>query len=435
MNQFDQSQQTGEASEAAHGRTDLQKELADVLRQRAAISAVLRAIADSPYELQPVFDAILDSATRLCRAELGAFRLVEEAGRRLVAYKSSPALLEAYSAPILLEHGSFIDRLLTGKSPVHIPDLAAHELYRAGEASVVALVKGGVGTSLVVPMLRNDEPIGSLMIGRQRVKHFTENEIELVTDFAAQAAIALEIIRRERQLREVQMELAHANRVATLGQLTASITHELKQPIAAARTSASAALRWLDKTPPDLAKARDSLARIVGTTDRAGDVVDRIGALMRKAPPRKEALDLNEGILEVIALTHSEAIKHGVTMRTQLAPCLPRIHGDRVQLQQVMLNLIVNAIQATSSVAEDRRDLLISSGATDEGALVGVRDTGPGLRPESLPRLFEPFYTTKPDGMGMGLSICRSIIEAHGGRLWATGHTSQGAFFQFTIPA
>jgi signal transduction histidine kinase len=434
MNQFDQSQQTGEASEAAHGRTDLQKELADVLRQRAAISAVLRAIADSPYELQPVFDAILDSATRLCRAELGAFRLVEEAGRRLVAYKSSPALLEAYSAPILLEHGSFIDRLLTGKSPVHIPDLAAHELYRAGEASVVALVKGGVGTSLIVPMLRNDEPIGSLMIGRLRVKHFTENEIELVTDFAAQAAIALEIIRRERQLREVQMELAHANRVATLGQLTASITHELKQPIAAARTSASAALRWLDKTPPDLAKARDSLARIVGTIDRAGDVVDRIGALMRKAPPRKEALDLNEGILEVIALTHSEAIKHGVTMRTQLAPCLPRIHGDRVQLQQVMLNLIVNAIQATSGVAEDRRDLLISSGATDEGALVGVRDTGPGLRQESLPRLFEPFYTTKPDGMGMGLSICRSIIEAHGGRLWATGHTSQGAFFQFTIP-
>jgi signal transduction histidine kinase len=435
MNQFDQSQQTGEASEAAHGRTDLQKELADVLRQRAAISAVLRAIADSPYELQPVFDAILDSATRLCRAELGAFRLVEEAGRRLVAYKSSPALLEAYSAPILLEHGSFIDRLLTGKSPVHIPDLAAHELYRAGEASVVALVKGGVGTSLIVPMLRNDEPIGSLMIGRLHVKHFTENEIELVTDFAAQAAIALEIIRRERQLREVQMELAHANRVATLGQLTASITHELKQPIAAARTSASAALRWLDKTPPDLAKARDSLARIVGTTDRAGDVVDRIGALMRKAPPRKEALDLNEGILEVIALTHSEAIKHGVTMRTQLAPCLPRIRGDRVQLQQVMLNLIVNAIQATSGVAEDQRDLLISSGATDEGALVGVRDTGPGLRPESLPRLFEPFYTTKPDGMGMGLSICRSIIEAHGGRLWATGHTSQGAFFQFTIPA
>jgi C4-dicarboxylate-specific signal transduction histidine kinase len=432
MNQLDPSQETGEAPEAAHGGSDLQKELADVLRQRAAISAVLRAIANSPHELQPIFDAILDSATRLCQAEVGSFRIVEEAGLRLVAGKLSPTVSEPNSPPMLGEHGS--GRLTAGKLPVHIPDLAEHELYRAGEAQVVAFVKRGFRTSLLVPMLRNDEPIGWLALGRQRVEHFTEKEIELVTDFAAQATIALEIIRRERQLREVQMELAHANRVATMGQLTASITHELKQPIAAARTNASAALRWLDKTSPDLAEVRDALAGIVGATDRAGDVVDRIGALVRKAPPRKEALDLNKAILEVIALTHSEAIKAGVTVRTQPAPDLPRIHGDRVQLQQVMLNLIVNAIQAMSGVAEDRRDLLISSEATDEGARVGVRDTGPGLRPESLPRLFEPFYTTKPDGMGMGLSICRSIIEAHGGRLWAIGCEPPGALFQFTIP-
>jgi C4-dicarboxylate-specific signal transduction histidine kinase len=156
---------------------------------------------------------------------------------------------------------------------------------------------------------------------------------------------------------------------------------------------------------------------------------------MRKAPPRKEALDLNKAILEVIALTHGEAIKAGVTVRPRLAPGLPRIHGDRVQLQQVLLNLIVNAIQAMSGVAEERRDLLISSEATEEGARVGVRDTGPGLRPECLPRLFEPFYTTKPDGMGMGLSISRSIIEAHGGRLWATVCEPHGTLFQFAIPA
>jgi C4-dicarboxylate-specific signal transduction histidine kinase len=145
-------------------------------------------------------------------------------------------------------------------------------------------------------MLRNDELIGSLAIGRGRIEHFTEKEIELVTDFAAETAIALEITRRERQLREVQTELAHANRVATMGQLTASIAHELKQPLAAARTDAGAALRWLDKTPPDLAEVRDALAGIVSATDRAGDVVNRIGALMRKAPPRKEILDLNEAI-------------------------------------------------------------------------------------------------------------------------------------------
>jgi signal transduction histidine kinase len=169
-------------------------------------------------------------------------------------------------------------------------------------------------------------------------------------------------------------------------------------------------------------------------TERAGDVIDRIGALIRKAPPRNGILDLNEAILEVSALTHGEAIKSGVAVRTQLAPCLPRIHGDRVQLQQVMLNLIVNGIQAMNDVADGQR-VLISTEATEDGAHVGVRDTGPRLCLESLPRLFEPFYTTKPDGMGMGLSICRSIIEAHGGRLWATRNTPQGAFFQFTIPA
>jgi signal transduction histidine kinase len=412
-----------------------QKELAEVLRQRAAISAVLRAIANSPHELQPIFDAILDSATRLCRAEAGTFRLVEEAGLRLVAHKLSAAVLEGYSPPMLREHGSFLGRLMAGKSPVHIPDLTEHEVYRAGEASAVALVKGGLRTHLLVPMLRNDELIGALTISRGRIEPFTEKEIELVTDFAAQATIALEIIRRERQLRQVQMELAHANRVATVGQLNTSIAHELTQPIAAARTYADVALQFLDKSPPDLAGVRDALAANANATDRAGNVIDRLRALIKKTPTRSEVLDLNEAILEVSALTHSEAVKAGVTVRTQLAPSLPRIHGDRVQLQQVMLNLIVNGIQAMSSVAEDRRDLLISSEATEEGTRVGVRDTGPGLRPGSLPRLFEPFYTTKPDGMGMGLSICRSIIEAHGGRLWATEHTSQGAFFQFTIPA
>jgi signal transduction histidine kinase len=177
----------------------------------------------------------------------------------------------------------------------------------------------------------------------------------------------------------------------------------------------------------------DLLAAIVRDTERAGDVVARIEALMRKAPPRKEVLDLNEAIMEVIVLTHSEAIKTGVGIRTQLSPCLPRIHADRVQLQQVMLNLIVNGIQAMNDVADGQRDLLITTEDVANGVRVAARDTGPGLSPESLEHLFEPFYTTKPNGMGMGLSICRSIVEAHGGRLWATGQP-RGALFQFTIP-
>jgi signal transduction histidine kinase len=422
---------TGEAPEAAHGRSDLQKELAEVFLCRAAISAVLRAIASSPHDLQPIFDAILDSARRLSRADMGVFRLVEEGGLRLVA--QSHAVLGAMSPPMLAGQGAIYDRLIASKSPVHIPDLAEHELYHAGEPLAVASVKGGIRTFLVVP-IHHDKLIGSLSMSRQRVEPFTQKEIELVTDFAAEATIALEIVRRERQYRQLQTELAHANRVATVGQLSASIVHELKQPIAAARTHGSAGLRWLDKTPPNLAEVRDALARSVKDTDRAGDVIDRIGALIRKAPPRNEVLDLNEAILEVTALTHSEALNTGVAVRTQLAPSLSRIHGDRVQLQQVMLNLIVNAIQAMSGVADDQRDLLISSEATEDGALVGVRDTGPGLSSESLPRLFDPFYTTKPDGMGMGLSICHSIIEAHGGRLWATACEPQGALFQFIIP-
>jgi C4-dicarboxylate-specific signal transduction histidine kinase len=283
-------------------------------------------------------------------------------------------------------------------------------------------------------LLKDNEIVGVISLGRNQVQPFTDKQISLFRDFAAQATIALESTRRERQYREMQSELAHANRVATMGQLTASIAHEIKQPIATARNKA--ALRFLDKSPPDVAEVREALTCIVNETGRASDVVDRIGSLIKKAPPRKEVVDLNAAILEVTALTRSEAVKTGVRVETQLAGELPRIQCDRVQLQQVMLNLIVNAIQSMSGVEDGNRELHISTVSIEpEGVCVAVRDTGHGLRPESLPRLFEPFYTTKPDGMGMGLSICRSIIEAHGGRLWATRCEPRGALFQFTIPA
>jgi signal transduction histidine kinase len=221
-----------------------------------------------------------------------------------------------------------------------------------------------------------------------------------------------------------------------MGQLTASIAHEIRQPIASARNNARAALNFLDKNPPDVAEVQEPVACIVNDAHRASDIVDRIGSFIKKAPPRKDVVDLNAAILEVTALTHSEAVKTGVMVGTQLAGELPRIQCDRVQLQQVMLNLIVNAIQSMSSVEDGNRELHISTVSIEpEGVRVAVRDTGHGLRPESLPRLFEPFYTTKPEGMGMGLSICRSIVEAHGGRLWATRCEPRGALFQFTIPS
>jgi C4-dicarboxylate-specific signal transduction histidine kinase len=297
-------------------------------------------------------------------------------------------------------------------------------------------VNTGLRSGLFVPLLKDHEIVGSIALGRKQVQPFTDSQISLFQDFAAQATIALESTRRERQYREMQSELAHANRVTTMGQLSASIAHEIRQPIAAARNNAHAALNFLDKGQPDVAEVREALTCILNDTDRASDVVDRIGFLIRKAPPRKEVIDLNAAILEVIALIRSEAVKTGVTVGTQLADDLPRIQCDRVQLQQVILNLIVNAIQSMSGVEDGNRELHISTVSIEpEGVCVAVRDTGHGLHPESLPRLFEPFYTTKPDGTGMGLSICRSIIEAHGGRLWATRCEPRGALFQFTIPA
>jgi signal transduction histidine kinase len=425
--------------ESIHGErtaSEPQDRVTELIDQQTAISEVLRAIAYSPHDLQPIFDAILDSAKRLCRADMGSLRLFEESGLRLVGVRGDPFLVnQVWSSFPVLDKESFLGRLATSRSPAHIPDLTALEGDHRDDPWVTA-AKDRYRTALFLPLLKDNEIIGVISLGRTRVQPFTDKQICLFMDFAAQATIALESTRRERQYREMQSELAHANRVATMGQLTASIAHETNQPITAARTYAAAALRFLDKSPPDVAEARAALTCIVNETGRARDVVDRIGSLIKKAPPRKEVVDLNAAILEVTALTRSAAIKTGVTVDTQLADELPRIQGDRVQLQQVMLNLIVNAIQSMRGIADGNRELHISTVSIErEGVCVAVRDSGHGLRSESLPRLFEPFYTTKPDGMGMGLSICRSIIEAHGGRLWAVPCEPRGALFQFTIPA
>jgi len=240
----------------------------------------------------------------------------------------------------------------------------------------------------------------------------------------------------ERRYRELQMEVAHANRVATMGQLTASIAHEVNQPIAATAINAEAALRWLGPGPPDLEEVRQALRRIVKDAKRAGDVIGRIRAIIKRAPPRKDWVDMNEAIREVIEITRGEAAKNGASVQTALGEGLPRIEGDRVQLQQVVLNLIVNAVQAMCAVAEGARELCITTARGEpNGIVVVVKDSGPGLAPARLEQLFSPFYTTKPGGLGMGLSICRSIIEAHGGRLWVTANVPQGAIFHFTVPA
>ena len=243
-------------------------------------------------------------------------------------------------------------------------------------------------------------------------------------------------MRAAEALRAAQADLAHANRVATMGQLTASIAHEVNQPIHAIALSAKAALRWLAADPPAKEEAHNALARVVHNASLAGEVLARIRNLVTKAPPRRESFALDEAIRDVLALTASEVDKTGVTVAPCLAADLPPVFGDRVQLQQVILNLVMNAIEAMSGTHEGPRRLCVRvEPHSEDGVLVQVADTGQGLASETARRLFEPFFTTKPHGMGMGLSICRSIVEAHGGKLSASPNEPRGTVFQFTLPA
>ena len=257
-----------------------------------------------------------------------------------------------------------------------------------------------------------------------------------LADLAALFAFVSKRKRAEEVLRQTRADLAHIQRVTTMGQMAASISHEVMQPLGAVVTNAQTAVRWLDAQPPDLEEAREALGRAIKDGNRAGDVIGRIRALVKKSPPVKNAVDINNVILEVISLTRGEVMKNGVSVQTQLAEGLPLVQGDRVQLQQVILNLVINAVEAMSGVGKDSRRLLVSTEKNVSGeVLVIVQDSGPGLNAEVGDRLFDPFYTTKSNGMGMGLSICRSIVQDHGGRIWPSPKPGPGASIQFTLPS
>jgi two-component system, sensor histidine kinase and response regulator len=239
----------------------------------------------------------------------------------------------------------------------------------------------------------------------------------------------------ELELAEARVELTRVTRIATLSELLASIAHEINQPLAAMVTYGEASLRWLASNPPNLYEVRHALTRAVSEANRVSDVIKTIRALMAKAPHELRPLDINEAIREVMALTHSEASRRGVIVQVELAADAPSVVGDIVQLQQVMINLIMNAIESMIITAEGRRELRIKSQKTSGGVRIEVRDSGEGFHPAHAERLFEPFFTTKPEGMGMGLSVARSIIETHGGRLWVSSAIPKGTVFEFTLPS
>ena len=297
---------------------------------------------------------------------------------------------------------------------------------------------------LCLPILKQTRLLGMLYLENNLTRHaFTPSRMAILKLLASGAAISMEnarlyrdVAEREAALRALQTDLAHANRLATMGQLTASISHEINQPIGATRNNAHAALRFLAEDPPDLAEVREAIECVVKETYRAGEILGGIRDQVKKVPPRMEGVGLNEAIEEVTSLVRGELLKNQVSLQMRLADGLSPVHADRVQLQQVMLNLILNAIEAMISAGDNARELVISTESIPEGRLlVRVQDSGPGVAPENRERIFESFYTSKAGGVGIGLSICRAIVEGHSGRLWVDAHQPRGAVFCFTLLA
>jgi signal transduction histidine kinase len=320
------------------------------------------------------------------------------------------------------------------KEQVIVPDIGSDPRW-VGTPYQAHVLAHGLRSVWSTPICSLEESVlGTFCVYQRSPANPSPRLQSLIAQVTHIASIAIERSRAEEALRKLESDFAHMNRVSMMGELAASLSHEITQPIASARNNVRAAMNFLEMQPADLGEIREALACVVGDVDRARDIVDRIRDHVKKEPPRKDHFDLNAAINEVIVLARSAIIRNGVLVQTRLADGLCAVYGDRIQLQQVILNLILNAVEAMGSVEAGPRDLLLSTEPDRIGVLVAVRDSGPGIVPEHLERVFEAFYTTKSTGVGMGLSICRSIVNAHGGRLWADVNAPRGAVFQFSLP-
>jgi PAS domain S-box-containing protein len=307
-------------------------------------------------------------------------------------------------------------------------DLTPTEWRDRNERAVAEIKAAGIVQPLEKEYLRKDGSRVPVLVGAASFQGSANDGVAFVMDITEQKRAEEE---RER-LRQGLADLAHVNRVTTMGELTASLAHEIKQPIAAAVTDAKTCLRWLGRDEPDVGEARDAAARVIQDVTRASDIISRIVLLFKKGPPQRELLDVNEIIQEMVVLLRNEASRYSITIRSERADDLPKAMADRVQLQQVLMNLMLNSIEAMKDLGP-AGELTISSRLQDGQLLISVSDTGLGLPPGPADQIFDPFFTTKPQGTGMGLTISRSIVESHGGRLSAVTSGS-GATFQFTLP-
>ena len=313
--------------------------------------------------------------------------------------------------------------------------LTPNEWLDADEQAVAELRRTGTCKAFEKEYIRNDGSRVPVLLGGATFGRGQDQGVAFVLDLTERKAAEENLRESERRYRDVQAELAHVTRVTTLGELSASIAHEVNQPLAAVLANAEACLLWLGRETPNLEKARRSVEWIINDCSRAGAVIQRIRALAKRTNIQREPLHVNDVIGEVVSLLQREMFSHRVSLRKEIASALPMVFVDRIQLQQVIVNLMINSMEAMQSVTDRPRELTIRS--RRDGAhqvLLTVEDRGVGISAENAERLFSPFFTTKPTGMGMGLSICRSIIEAHGGRLWAESNLPDGAAFHFTLP-
>ncbi len=316
--------------------------------------------------------------------------------------------------------------------PVIVSDIATDPLW--ADFRDLALAHG-LRACWSRPILSSEgKVLGTFAIYYREPRSPTPQDHDLIEQITHLASIAVEREQAEEAQRQAQADLAHVHRVTTMGELTASLAHEVNQPIAAAVTNANTCLRWLTREHPDVEGAREAASRIVKDGTRAAEIISRIRLLFKKGTPERELVDLNEVVREMIVLLRGETTRYSISIRTELAADLPQVMGDRVQLQQVMMNLIMNSIDAMKAVEGTRELAIKSQRAENEQLMVSVSDTGVGLPSQQAEQIFNAFFTTKPHGTGMGLRISRSILESHGGRLWAADNSPRGACFYLTLP-
>ena len=323
-------------------------------------------------------------------------------------------------------------RVWFSREPMYIPDVVRDANFPRAPIAAREVLHAAFG----FPILLGGEVLGVMEFFSYEIRQPDQDLLDMMATIGSQIGQFIERKRAEDALHHAQMELAHVTRVATLGEMTASIAHEVNQPLTAVIANANASLRWLAAATPNLDEARNAVSRIVRDGNRAGEVIARIRALVQKTDTEQVRLDINQTIQEVVLLMQNEAVRKGVAIRMDLATNVPPVLGDRIQLQQVILNLVMNGIEAMDTVTDRPREMLIRSSAHEsDQLLVAVQDSGVGIDSQNLDKIFDTFYTTKPQGMGMGLAISRSIVENHGGRLWAVPNDGPGATFQFTLQA